>query len=293
MSQGNSSSIGKEVISASQRLSSPTGQNLTDATTRTLSPSMGAIAYGSDSNLLYYGSVDTWNVAGMTGSTGLGATGSTGRNATGSTGLGATGNTGMTGLGATGNTGMTGLGATGNTGRQGSTGIQGFTGANGQPTPTTDYGNLTWTLTTADGTVTIPSGNTLPWTSSLVGGTVTPGGGGGLVIGTFGVYLISFMYADYLGSGTNVRPQSISLIVNGAGASSAYTLQEIQDPNQDIHHNTGGQTAVVVRTLGVGDVVDLQNTLANPADFKNDATPFTIGASLGSIAALLTIVRIA
>ena len=65
-----SQSINANTLSASQRLVSPSGQNLTDATTRTLAPSMGAIAYGSDTNILYYGSVDAWNVAGSTGSTG-------------------------------------------------------------------------------------------------------------------------------------------------------------------------------------------------------------------------------
>jgi hypothetical protein len=85
MSQGNSSSFGKEVISASQKLGCPIGQNLQDSTLRTLAPSMGAIAYGSDDNLLYYGSIDMWNVAGMTGNTGQ--QGSTGqRGSTGSTG---------------------------------------------------------------------------------------------------------------------------------------------------------------------------------------------------------------
>ena len=94
MSQGNSSSFGKEVISASQRLSGPIGQNLTNDTSRTLAPSMGAIAYGSDDNLLYYGSVDAWNVAGLTGSTGqqglVGSTGATGQAGTAS-GTGSTG----------------------------------------------------------------------------------------------------------------------------------------------------------------------------------------------------------
>ena len=120
MSQGNSSSFGKEVISASQRLSSPTGQNLQDDVLRTLAPSMGAIAYGSDTNYLYYGSIDQWNIAGMTGIQG----------STGQTGLGATGiqgSTGQTGLGATGiqgNIGQTGLGATGIQGSTGQTGVR-------------------------------------------------------------------------------------------------------------------------------------------------------------------------
>ena len=137
MSQGSSSSFSKDSIGATRLLSSPVGQNLANATTRTLVPSMGAVAYDSGANLLYYGSVDTWNVAGQTG---ISATGSTGSGGTGQTGLGGTGRTGMTGLGATGNTGQTGLGATGNTGqtglgatgRTGMTGL-GSTGNTGQP----------------------------------------------------------------------------------------------------------------------------------------------------------------
>jgi hypothetical protein len=108
MSQGNSSSFGSEVISASQRLSSPIGRNLTNVNTRTLAPSMGAIAYGADTDLLYYGSVDKWNIAmGNTGSTGSTGLGPTGVCHTGSTGLGATGNTGQPGN--TGSTGRDGL----------------------------------------------------------------------------------------------------------------------------------------------------------------------------------------
>ncbi len=98
MSQGNSLSFGVEVVSASKKLSSPTGQNLANATTRTLAPSMGALAYDSGVNKLYYGSIDAWNIAGATGTTGLGATGMTGLGATGHTGMGATGNTGQPGL---------------------------------------------------------------------------------------------------------------------------------------------------------------------------------------------------
>jgi hypothetical protein len=297
MSQGNSSSFGKEVLSASQKLSSPTGQNLTNATTRTLSPSMGAIAYGSDTNLLYYGSVDTWNVAGMTGSTGLGATGMTGLGATGMTGRGATG---MTGLGAT---GMTGLGATGNTGQQGvigntgMTGQQGSTGLSGQPTPTTDHGSLTWYLNQADGTVTIASGGTVPWTTSQVGGTVTASLVTGLKAVTAGTYMINFMYANFLPSGTNIRPQSMSLVVNAGAGTAQYTLQEIQDPTPSpaIYFNSAGQSAVIIITLAANDEVNLKNTLAggNSADFKNDVSPYSIGGTLGAIAALLTMVRIA
>ena len=95
MSQGSSSSFSKDSIGATRLLSSPVGQNLANSTTRTLVPSMGAVAYDSGANLLYYGSVDTWNVAGQTGISGAG---STGLGATGRTGLGATGNTGQPGI---------------------------------------------------------------------------------------------------------------------------------------------------------------------------------------------------
>lgn len=95
MSQGNSSTFSKEIISATGRLSSPVGQNLTNVNTRTLTPSMGALAYGSDSNVLYFGSVDTWNVvAGPAGATGF--TGPTG--SAGPTGFGITGSTGQPGI---------------------------------------------------------------------------------------------------------------------------------------------------------------------------------------------------
>jgi hypothetical protein len=63
MSQGNNSAFGAEVLSASKKLSIPVGQNLTSSSLRTLTPSQGAIAYGSDDNLLYFGSVDTWTAS--------------------------------------------------------------------------------------------------------------------------------------------------------------------------------------------------------------------------------------
>ena len=93
MSQGSSSGFSKDSISATRLLGTPVGQNLTDANTRTLAPSVGAVAYDSGANLLYFGSSNAWNIAGVSGSTG-----STGRGATGNTGLGATGNTGQPGI---------------------------------------------------------------------------------------------------------------------------------------------------------------------------------------------------
>lgn len=82
MSQGNQSSLAKEVLSASQRLSGPVGQNLSNSTTRTLAPSMGAVAYDSGDDMLYYGSVDTWNSVGGVLTVGPFSTGS---NASGAT----------------------------------------------------------------------------------------------------------------------------------------------------------------------------------------------------------------
>jgi hypothetical protein len=218
MSQGNISSFGGEVISASKRLSSPTGQNLENATARTLAPSMGAVAYDSGVNKLYYGSIDTWYVVGATGTAGLASsTGATGFASTGNTGLGATGlgntgatglgNTGATGLGNTGNTGATGLGPTGTTGRTGATGIS------GGGTSLSVYGYAVGqsdAVIGADADVVFDLNTN---TSPTAGFTSVPNASTAFVIASAGVYMFDF-YVSGLPS-TNV-PLEFTLYVNGA-----------------------------------------------------------------------------
>jgi hypothetical protein len=99
-------------IVATDRLSIPSGDNLSNTNSRTLIPSSGSLAYEINSNRIYYGDTEKWNLIsnyqGLTGPTGMdGKTGSTGMDGkTGSTGM--DGKTGPTGLGATGMTGVAG-----------------------------------------------------------------------------------------------------------------------------------------------------------------------------------------
>ena len=58
-------------VIANNRLVAPIGSNLTNEATRTLMPSLGAIAYDSGANQLYYGDTTDWVLAqGQTGATG-------------------------------------------------------------------------------------------------------------------------------------------------------------------------------------------------------------------------------
>jgi hypothetical protein len=79
MSQYGSSSTSAHTVSATNKLSIPIGINLLNVNTRTLAPSIGAIAYDTTTNLIYCGgTTDVWNsVGGGTAGT-TGATGSTG-----------------------------------------------------------------------------------------------------------------------------------------------------------------------------------------------------------------------
>ena len=68
-------------VIANNRLVAPIGSNLTNEATRTLMPSLGAIAYDSGANQLYYGDTTDWVLAqGQTGPTGASITGPTGPN---------------------------------------------------------------------------------------------------------------------------------------------------------------------------------------------------------------------
>jgi hypothetical protein len=85
MAQYASSSTSAHTVVATNKLSVPIGTNLLNPSTRTLAPSLGALAYDITSNLIYCGgNADVWNVVGggTAGYTGLpgdnGATGSTG-----------------------------------------------------------------------------------------------------------------------------------------------------------------------------------------------------------------------
>lgn len=157
MSQGSSNGgFNKEVLSASKLLGSPIGQNLTNVNTRTLAPSMGAVAYGSDTNLLYYGSVDAWNVAGMTGMPGTSS---------------ATGATGAAGLnGSTGSVGATGTSAT----------------------TTNGFFDI---AQTGISTLVVPFATGVPFTfSTLSGGISYPANNGQITLTNTGRYLVQFGY---------------------------------------------------------------------------------------------------
>lgn len=83
MSQSSSSSFFNNTIVATERLTLPTGKNLTNATSRTLVPTKGSMAYDSNLDLLYYGDTNQWlqvgtGTQGSTGPTGMGSIGSTG-----------------------------------------------------------------------------------------------------------------------------------------------------------------------------------------------------------------------
>lgn len=105
-------------IVATDRISIPSGDNLSNINSRTLVPSSGSLAYEPSTNLIYYGDTEKWNLFGSGPQGCTGCTGPTGLGSTGPTGLGATGPTGMDGK-----TGPTGLGATGMTGVAGSSSI--------------------------------------------------------------------------------------------------------------------------------------------------------------------------
>jgi hypothetical protein len=133
MSQGNSSHSSYNTLGVTNRLSIPIGQNLTNTSTRTLAPSIGALAYDSTTNNVYFGgALDIWvSGLGTTGNTGIGATGHTGMTGLGMTGRdGSAANTGSTGnMGLQGNTGNTGI--QGNTGSTGKDGLASNTGSTG------------------------------------------------------------------------------------------------------------------------------------------------------------------
>jgi hypothetical protein len=243
MSQGNSSSFGKEVISASQRLSGPIGQNLTNDTSRTLAPSMGAIAYGSDDNLLYYGSVDAWNVAGMTGAGG--ATGNTGQ-----TGLGATGNTGMTGIGATGRTGMTGQ--IGPTGAPGQASVTGATG--NSATATNGY----FYVGSDSGTGTpVPTGLSIQWVTQQAHGGITNDGVGNITVPATGTYLITWGYSVATASASTLT----SLFVNGVFIGGQYSLSMRFD---GINTYTLQGAFTCIYDANAGDVFSIRNNHGPP-----------------------------
>ena len=48
------------VFSKIDKLSIPNGENLPDPLTRTLTPSLGAIAFNDTDQQLYFGTVDSW-----------------------------------------------------------------------------------------------------------------------------------------------------------------------------------------------------------------------------------------
>lgn len=247
MSQGNSSSFAKETISASRQLSVPIGQNLTNATTRSLVPSMGAISYGSDANLLYFGSTDTWNtVSGIAGSTGIGGS-------TGNTGLGATGRTGMTGIGTTGTTGQTGQ-----TGQPGvnATGYTGPTGLSDQVTQTSAYFWIVGTNTTS---TVITQGSNFIFTNSDLPGNAQityNSGTGQITVLQGGRYLVSFGYNSN-GGVTNIA----SLYINASTALRHTLINHYNATNIFDTH----PTLTEVLTLGSGDVITLRNSITSSA----------------------------
>ena len=144
MSQSSNTANISGTVIATDNLSIPKGINLPDINNRTLIPTSGALAYETNTNLVYYGDTEKWNLfgsggigstgqmgpTGSTGAVGLSKTGPTGVGSTGPTGFGMTGSTGCTGI--EGNTGPTGFGYTGPTGLSvtGPTGL-GSTGPTG------------------------------------------------------------------------------------------------------------------------------------------------------------------
>lgn len=175
MSQGNSSSSALNSLGVSHKLTIPVGQNLENDNSRTLTPSVGAIAYDSTTNTMYYGGFGTnWVNLGTTGAAGYAAnTGSTGTTG----GIGNTGMTGMTGLGTTGSTGS--MGSTGNTGGIGTTGVTGKDGSASNTGSTGGFGGTGATglgATGRDGTA-FNTGST-----GIQGPT---GGSQSLVVGSF------------------------------------------------------------------------------------------------------------
>ena len=117
-------------IVADSRLSLPNGSALLNSSNRTLIPTSGALAYGNDTDRVYWGNEYNWNLlGGGAGPAGpQGNTGSAGADGpTGPTGIGAAGPLGPTGFGVAGPTGPTGIGAAGPLGPTGF-GVAGPTG---------------------------------------------------------------------------------------------------------------------------------------------------------------------
>ena len=82
----NQSGVNAHTIVANGRITVPSGRNLLNESTRTLMPSQGALAYGEDTILLYYGDDTDWL---LLAAGGIGPTGPTGPNngVTGATGI--------------------------------------------------------------------------------------------------------------------------------------------------------------------------------------------------------------
>jgi hypothetical protein len=255
------SNLFTDVITVTNKLTIPLGQNSTNPLTRTKVPSPGALSYDEPTQLFYYGDTAQWNEV----------------------------------LGPQGPVGVTGI--------VGPQGPPGQAGATGPSRPTNDFGNVTWTLSHAQGEITIPSASSFPWNINNVGGNVTYNGTS-LVAGTAGTYLCCFGFALIKPSTAFNVPQSVSLITNNDSttAVSQYTLQERQDPNviivfpRPIYFNAKGQTGSVVITVAAGTTINIINSLtaSYTNDFENDIDgTYTINGGVGAIAAYLTIHRIA
>ena len=94
MAQHNSASVSYNTSSSIRGVNIPTGNMLADSHSRTLAPSMGALAFDSQTNSLYMGCCDTWIPCGS------GGNGYTSRD----------GSTGVSGMSYTGSTGIPGMG---------------------------------------------------------------------------------------------------------------------------------------------------------------------------------------
>ena len=205
----NQSGVNAHTIVANGRITVPSGRNLLNESTRTLMPSQGALAYGEDTILLYYGDDTDWL---LLAAGGIGPTGPTGPNngVTGATGASITGPTGSAGIGITGPTGGAGQSITGPTG---SAGI-GITGPTGSAGVISNFANF-YALMPGDNSATIAPGTAIsfPELGPTSATTITSVSATQIQLASIGTYFVSWQ-ASITEAG------QLQLALNGAGIAS-------------------------------------------------------------------------
>lgn len=266
----NQSGVNAHTIVANGRITVPSGRNLLNESTRTLMPSQGALAYGEDTILLYYGDDTDWL---LLAAGGIGPTGPTGPNngVTGATGASITGPTGSAGIGITGPTGGAGQSITGPTG---SAGI-GITGPTGPSSVTSNFANF-FALMPGDNAATIAVGAAVqfPQNGPTSATTITRSSVTQIQLATIGTYMVSWQ-ASVTEAG------QLQLAINGTGL-----------PDTVVGRATG-TSQIVGSTMITTSTINSLLTVINPVGNSTALTITPIAGGASSVSATLSIIRLA